>query len=181
MTPITTEFMDIAYPMAANLPDLDSLIDTKIDELIRKDFGGPSVTQPRVGVLLVQFLDGNGKSKKKSSWFGHVTEDKPLTPWESWTLNVMCLPLGDVDLPGPGDQALNPAERLLQLSLLSFESALAEVMDLVDHHKHHIPPIMTLDVLPFPYEITIDPKREGTQQLTAEDESWGHYIKKIID
>lgn len=179
VTPITTEFMDIAYPMAANLPDLDSLIDTKIDQLIRKDFGAGD--GPREGQLMIQFLDGNGeKSKKKSSWFGHLTEEKPLAPWESWAINVTCLPLSGVDLPAPGDQAVNRAERLLQLALLSFENALAEVIHLVDHNKHHIPPIMTLEVLPFPYEISIGPSDTSRPQVT-EDESWGHYIKKIID
>lgn len=174
--------MDIAYPMAANLPDLDSLIDTKIDQLIRNKFAGVSGDGPRRGKLVVQFLDGNGgKSKKKSGWFGQVTEDKARSPWETWTINISCLPLSGVELATPGDQAVNPAERLLQLALLSFESALAEVIDLVDHNKQHIPPIMTLDVLPFPYEITIDPTSDDPRAQEIDDESWGHYIKKIID
>lgn len=186
VTPTTNEFMDIAYPMAANLADLDSHIDSKIDELIKKDFGSSSnAAQPRVGQLVTRFLDTNAtKAKKKSGWFGHVTEDKPGSlVWETWIVNVNCLPMGSADQTVPGDQTVNPAERMLQLSLLSFENALAEVMDLVDQHKAHIPPIMTLDVLPFPYEINIDPQSEtvSVQPPAADDESWGHYIKKIID
>lgn len=179
ITPVTNEFMDIAYPLAANSADLDSLIDLKIDELIKKNFGPTAnSTEPRVGLLTVQFLDGNSKSKKRSGWFGHVANEPPDQVWESWTINVNCLPMNSAELI-PGDQSLNPAERLLQLLLLSFENALVEVMDLADQHKHHIPPIMTLDVLPFPYEIKVDP--ELKQPPAADDESWGHYIKKIID
>lgn len=176
--------MDVAYPMAANLADLDSLIDVRIEELIKKDFGaGASSTLPRVGQLVIQFLDSNAtKAKKKSGWFGHVTEDETRPRvWETWVVNVNCLPLGASDQVVPGDQTVNPAERVLQLSLLSFESALNEVTDLVDSHKAHIPPIMTLDVLPFPYEIKIDPRAEVGRPPPADDESWGHYIKKIID
>lgn len=180
ITPVTNEFMDVAYPMAADLPDLDALIDTRIDELIKRDFAA-STTQPRVGQLVVQFFDATTtKTKKKSGWFGHVTEIRSLDqPWESWVINVNCLPIGS-ELPVPGDQLLNPAERTLQLSLQSFEKALAEVMDLVDQHRSHIPPIVTLDVLPFPYEIRIDPE-EVHQPPPADDESWATYIKKLLE
>lgn len=183
VTPITNEFMNVAYPLAANMADLDSLIDTKIDDLIKKDFGpAANSNESRVGQLVVQFYDGNAsKAKKRSGWFGQVASDKPDLVWESWTINVNCLPMNSADQNIPGDQSLNPAERLLQLLLLSFENALVEVMDIVDQHKQHIPPIMTLDVLPFPYEIKIDPSLETDKPPAADDESWGHYIKKIID
>lgn len=175
VTPTTNEFIDIPYPMAVGLPDLDSLIDQKIDQLIKKDFGPPhAAAAPSVGQLVVAFLDKN-KLKKKSGWFGHSKDDaKDLVRWELWIINVNCFP---VALAKP-DKA-NTSERLLQLSLASFEDNLLEIMTHVDKNKAHIPPILTLDVSPFPYEIEIDPV--GAPPPAADDESWRHYVERIMD
>lgn len=171
--------MDIAYPMAADMPDLDSLIDHKIDQLIKKDF---TLNKSSVGQIVVLFLHKSpSKTKKKSGWFGHVRDDESeeAAAWETWILNVNCLPMSTEVVFG--DISLNSAERLLQLSLLSFEDNLLQIMDLVDKHKDHIPPIMTLDVSPFPYKIEIDPGVETKQPPSPNDESWGRYIKKMLD
>lgn len=168
--------MDVPYPMALGLPDLDSLIDHRIDQLIRKDFSSSSTSGPSAGQLAIVFLDKDGK-KKKLGWFGSKDDDPHASKWESWFINVNCLPLSSANAVS-GDDNLNKAERLLQLSIASFEENLLEIMTLVDKSKDHIPPIMTLDVSPFPYEIVVDPKG---QPPAADDETWSQYIKKIMD
>ena len=36
ITPVTNEFMNVSYPMANNLPDLDSLIDEKVNRILNQ-------------------------------------------------------------------------------------------------------------------------------------------------
>lgn len=162
VTPITNELMDIPYPMAAECPDVDSLIDHKIDLLIKQCFTSshhPPI--PTYGQVIVLFAHKDpSRTKKKSGWFGHVKElaSEDMQIWEKWILNVNCLPIsGETGDISEGDGIMNNAERLLHLSAASFESNLLRILDIVDKHRSHVPPILTLDVAPFPYEITIGP------------------------
>ncbi|XBA47259.1 hypothetical protein SBP28_001726 [Candidozyma auris] len=96
IAPSSHEFMGVTYPVASNLPDVDSLFDQKIDQLIKKDFGSAdSLRQPKVGQLLISFHKNPSKIKKKSSWFGHLKDDvsQETTVWESWRINVNCRPV----------------------------------------------------------------------------------------
>lgn len=151
VVPSTCDFMDVAYPVAANMPDLDTLIDQRIDELIKREFA--AVRAAKRALLSVSFFDS--ATKKKLGWFG-LGDDKRR--WETWSIAVTCLPVGAEQLPA---------------SLKLFEEAVARVWDLVDKHKEHIPPIVTLDTAPFPYVISL-----GAE---PHDETWGRYIKKMLD
>lgn len=168
--------------MASDCPEIDSLIDHRIDQLIKESFtSSQNAPSPMLGQVAVLFgVKDLSKSKKKSGWFGHVKEqvsdDMPI--WEKWYLNVKCLPISsDPGTLSEGDGIMNNAERLLQLSAASFESNLLQTLDIVDRHRSHIPPILTLDVAPFPYFITVSPSKA----VKTEDETWGHLIKKMMD
>lgn len=185
--PAISEFLQVPYPTAAGLPELEAAIDTKVDELIKARFGGVAHARtPSVGQLVVQFAHKSpGKPRKRTGWFAHVILDAPEKPvlWELWLINVKCLPLTHRELlpelavlPG-----MNNAERLLHLSMLSFEANVLEIVALADTHKEHIPPIMTLDVAPFPYEIVVGDEWGGKRPPAADDESWMHYIKKLVE
>lgn len=168
--------------MAEGLPDLDSLIDQKIDRLVKKDF--LSAEDSSIGQLVIAFLHKELAKKKKVGWFGHAKEDglSVSARWETWIINVNCLPKSPEipRLAGPlPSNVMNTAEQLLHLSALSFEDNLNEILTLVDRHKGHIPPIMTLDVSPFPYEIEIDPST--TTKKAPDDDTWAQYIKKLLD
>ncbi|QEL59674.1 hypothetical protein CJJ09_001756 [Candidozyma auris] len=159
IAPSSHEFMGVTYPVASNLPDVDSLFDQKIDQLIKKDFGSAdSLRQPKVGQLLISFHKNPSKIKKKSSWFGHLKDDvsQETTVWESWRINVNCRPVPP-------------------------ESLSADTSSVHDRGQRSYSPITTLDVSPFPYEIEIDPKSPKKPPPPPDDESWGNYIKKMLD
>lgn len=185
--PVTNEFLEVPYPMVTGAPDIDSKIDSKVDELIKLRFSLPShSSEPSVGQIVVLFSQKvAAKSKKRSGWFGHVKEEPPASTacWESWTINVNCLPLlyQEHQQPSSAGNTVNPGETLLRLSALSFESTVSEIMELADKHKDHIPPIMTLDVCPFPFDIATDPLSAAKLPPAADDETWAQYIKKLME
>lgn len=171
--------MDVPYPVAADSPDIDFLIDQTIDRLIKECLTSLGHT-PMCGQVNVLFsVKDPSKPKKKSGWFGHVKElaSKDMPVWEKWTVNVNCLSIsGDTDTLSDGDGIMNRAERLLHLSATSFESNLLRIIELVDKHKSHVPPILSLDVAPFPYTISV-----SSADKRPDDETWGDFIKKIMD
>ncbi len=176
ITPVTNEFMNVTYPLASNLPDLDSLIDEKINKLIHS-----LKEPPNRGKIEIQFLgksntsSGNkNNNKKKSGWFSNSTyiEKEELKTWEVWRIEIEVLPLDQTN-------------KNINTSIRSFEGNMGKIYDIIDKYKEHIPPITSLDSAPFPYRILI-PSLSGstsdksTQTLEGE-EGWGTYIKKILD
>lgn len=177
ITPTTNEFLDVVYPMAADQPELDAEINRKVDQLIKKHLVTLSQAQTLVGVLAILFMDENhAKAKKKSGWFGHITEGKQESyAWESWVILVECTPFSSPEHLGSN------VNSMFTPSIASFEENIEAITSLVDRHKDHIPPIMTLDVAPFPYKIEVLPTAPSEHKNSGEDESWSHYIKKMID
>lgn len=165
ITPATSDFFSITYPTAANLPDVDTLIDERIADAIRQYFDRNGPQETPSGRIVVQFFDKRtSKSKKKTGWFGQGKPDDTLDLWELWVLNVACVAEGPLD-----DHAL---------SVASFKHNLGRIIEIADSHKDHIPPITSLESLPFPYAIDVDKPLEYT---TAQDEGWGRYIKRMMD
>lgn len=140
--------------MAANSPDLDVLIDIKIDQFIKL-----RLQESNKGIIVIQFLDKSRQHKKKTGWFGKLDLEE-LKVWESWVLTINCLPAGSVDH---------------RSTITNFEECLRKIMDDCDTHKDHIPAITSLDISPFEYSINVGDDGQGV------DESWGKYIKKILD
>ena len=84
--------MNVSYPMANNLPDLDSLIDEKVNRILNQ------ITEvSNQAKINVQFLS-KSSNKKKTGWFGNSTYNAQddLVVWESWLINVESLPLDQV-------------------------------------------------------------------------------------
>ncbi|KAK6459489.1 autophagy-related protein [Scheffersomyces xylosifermentans] len=217
ITPVTNEFLNITYPMAADLPDLDSQIDDKINQLIRRSFDSNGSTKTaKTGHIAIQFLDKNkSKSKKKTGWFAKAEDSEELKVWEIWIIQVQCLPLdepqsgaqesnsnnnssGNANNSGNGNSSTshtgtnnnnnnhnnNSLSPSIQISISSFEENLTRVIDIADSHKNHIPPIMTLESSPFPYVISLhlpEKVKEYKGEGNEEEESWGKYIKKMLD
>ncbi|EGV65071.1 hypothetical protein PSN45_004958 [Yamadazyma tenuis] len=187
ITPAMCEFLGVPYPVASDLPDLDSLVDEKIDQLIRMGFSfnntdliSPLNAEVKYGVVTVRFLDlPTTKSKKKTGWFGQGKSDDEvdLKLWESWIIQIKCLP---VLSESSSDKKLHQADHHLDpnvaASVSSFEDNLLKIIDIADSHKDHIPPITSLESAPFPYVINV----ELLERKPSEDESWGSYIKKIL-
>ncbi|CAI5757051.1 unnamed protein product [Candida verbasci] len=207
VTPMDQEFLEITYPMASNLPDLDSLIDDKISKFLQYIDRNPITTSNGniKHTINIEFYNTKdkpatttttttattttttGSSRRKSSgWFGGSSrkDDKQLDRsncWEIWLINVEILPMNKITpLPHPinTNYQLSPN---IEKSRNSFESNLLKIYDLVDEYKDHIPPITSLDSAPFPYEININDKQRVSTVEGNPDDSWGTYIKKILD
>lgn len=168
------------------------MIDEKVDQLLRKYFhpsasseqqqqevspyglvsSNPGIYEDRNvkwGHVKIRFFDKQvTKSKKKTGWFGQGknddTEDTKL--WETWIINIKCLPLD------------NQFESPMKVSAHSFEETLLKIITIADTNKEHIPPITSLDTSPFPYTIDVEQELEAAND---DDASWGTYIKKILD
>lgn len=179
----------------ADLPDLDSLIDERINRLIKKRFDNSTIEKQddyTMGLVVVEFLDKRvTKPKKKTGWFGQgkSSETEDLKLWECWIINVKCLSISKTESP---KQRLGNSMGLTQekevpnhnisTSIDSFENNLRKVIDIADNHKDHIPPITSLESSPFPYTIDVDRKVSSDMNYsTGEDDSWGGYIKKMLD
>ncbi|KGR02937.1 hypothetical protein MG1_01183 [Candida albicans GC75] len=169
ITPVTNEFMNVSYPMANNLPDLDSLIDEKVNRILNQ------ITEvSNQAKINVQFLS-KSSNKKKTGWFGNSTYNVQdnLVVWESWLINVESLPL---------DQVSNGESKNVQTSIQNFANNLTRIYDIADKFKEHIPPITSLDSAPFPYKIIIPEKKsDHNRDYHTGEEGWGTYIKKILD
>lgn len=207
------EFLDIPYPMADNMTDLDTLIDERINSLIKKVFqetspslsrttqrgssGGSGAADDRIktGQVMIQFYDVMKKQKRKSGWFGLTKEENEEQKiWESWIINVNCIPIDEKSSGNGGnnqqllqqqsnnDGDTNSRSSAIDISITSFEENLHTIIDIADAHKDHIPPIMSLESSPFPYSIDVgETISRGANYTTTEEESWGKYIKKMLD
>lgn len=160
--------------MANNLPDLDSKIDERINQLIKTEFNNANIDAN--GNVIIQFFDKNVKSKK-SGWFSQGKR-ADLLLWESWVIDVKCLAISNQkSAEDSGVLASN-----IKLSTKSFEDNISKIGEIVDTHKSHIPPITSLDSSPFPHEIYINKKEADMNYTTSkEEEGWGKYIKKMLD
>lgn len=180
ITPSTNEFFEIPYPFASDLPELDSLIDEKINQLIHDKFNyfhrdmieQLNSDDVKYGQLSIQFFDNNPQVKKKTGWFGQG-KDHNAKVWESWIIQVKCIPMAHTESSA---NSINSDENVL-ISIKSFEANLNKINDIADTHKDHIPPITSLESSPFPYSIDLESKLD----YNVEDQSWGGYIRKILD
>lgn len=143
--------MGITYPIATNVPAIDTQIDFKIDQLV-KQLDRDRATSSQIKII---FQD---KSRKKTGWFSK--EDELI--WECWKINVNC-------------QSIDKKNQLkIDQYVQDFESNVFKIIDIIDTHKEHIPAITSLESSPFPFSIEI------SKPDKKDDESWGDYIKKIL-
>lgn len=165
--------------MAEDQTEIDSDIDERINELVK---GLEPSTTTKMPAIVVLFLEKDPfKAKKKTGWFGQTKHSQDLKAWELWTVETYCIfegqrgfnqPLAMVDAPD------------MTASTRSFESALNKIIDYADANKHHIPPISSLDSCPFPCTIEVWPHGvpgSTPAQPANADDTWGNYIKKMLD
>lgn len=107
----------------------------------------------KMGQVVIKFLDKKvTKSKKKTGWFGQgkSSDSEDLKLWESWTINVKCLPIikesvGDKQVlektPGPIKVTdMKSYEQNVAISINSFENNMRKIIDIADSQKDYIPP-----------------------------------------
>ncbi|KAF6069388.1 hypothetical protein FOB64_003041 [Candida albicans] len=163
ITPVTNEFMNVSYPMANNLPDLDSLIDEKVNRILNQ------ITEvSNQAKINVQFLS-KSSNKKKTGWFGNSTYNAQddLVVWESWLINVESLPL---------DQVSNGESKNVQTSIQNFANNLTRIYDIADKFKEHIHQSHRLIVLRSPTKLLSQRKSHITIVTTTQAKKAGELI-----
>ncbi|KAH8600806.1 autophagy-related protein [Bisporella sp. PMI_857] len=137
--PRTRDVLDLTLPVVEDA-ELETLIDQRTATLIRQlDTSSYNNAGPR-GSLVVSFLE----KRRKKGWFpGRGDED---LCWESWTL--------EVTLSTPETETERAKVRKAMEAMLL--KAAMKIVTLVNTYKDHIPPIMTSEANPFPYQITVN-------------------------
>lgn len=170
--------------------ELNSLIEDKVNYFAKKAESIGSVASniennERVFVehMTVRFYDKKvTKSKKKIGWFGQgrSSETDDVNPWETWVIKVKLLPVPEAKNDSRSDKKeCSLMEENQNITSASFHSTLRKIIDICDSHKDHIPPITSSESSPFPYSIGVSNEDSGSSPY--EQESWGKYIKKILD
>lgn len=149
--PASIEVLDLTLPFVQD-PELETLIDTRVGQLIRQLSSTTSPQSSIRGQLVVQFFE---KKKRKAGaglgWFSGGAKGEEEICWERWTL--------EVTLATPKSET----ERIKSAKAIgsSLQKTAMKVIQMVNKDKEHIPPITTSDANPFPYTVELNPRVEG--------------------
>ncbi|KAL4890472.1 DUF1649-domain-containing protein [Aspergillus ambiguus] len=157
--PSTFDVLDFTLP-AINDVDLDTLIDSRINALVRQhsapttqDTTTTTTTGGGVrGRLAVEFYEK--KRRRSGIWFGGLAgKAEEEVCWEVWNL--------DVTVATPRTESERGKVRKAMENML--QKAALKILAVVNRDKDHIPPITTSDSNPFPYRIVLNPRPDGWQ------------------
>lgn len=87
MKPAYLEVLDFTLPLVAD-PELETLIDTRVGQLIRQL---PSTSSPKSsarGSLVVEFFEKKRRKAAGLGWFSSGAKGEEEVCWESWCLEV---------------------------------------------------------------------------------------------
>ncbi|KAI1384684.1 DUF1649-domain-containing protein, partial [Hypoxylon trugodes] len=161
LTPRSREVLDIMLPYVEDA-ELDTMIEKRAAELAREldatttpttthlhahphSSRVPTATGGR-GNISVQFFE----KKRRKVWYMRGGGDEEVC-WESWTVKVT------VAEPRTESERAK-VRRAMEQTLLT---AAMKIVTCVNSHKDHIPPILTSEANPFPYQITVNQKDAG--------------------
>ena len=153
--PSTHDVLDLTLPYVSE-DDVEDLVEKRAASLVRQLDTASTQTSPQYssnkngrGQLVLQFLE---KKRRKSGWF--VTKADEETVWENWIIDVTLM-------SARGEIEAGRNRRRMERSL---QEAAMKVVNTVNGHKSHIPPITTNEANPFPYQILVNPKNDGWGQ-----------------
>ena len=160
------EVLDYTLPLVAD-PELETLIDTRVGQLIRQLSSTSSPKSSVRGSLLVQFFEKKRRKGGGLGWFtGGAKGDEEIC-WESWCLEVtLATPkteIGRLTTPkfkrGPGiaDDSKERSKVMKAIESTVQKTAM-KIITLVNQDKDHIPPITTSETNPFPFHIDLNPR-----------------------
>ncbi|KAK4501658.1 hypothetical protein PRZ48_007467 [Zasmidium cellare] len=145
LIPSTHEILDTTLPFISE-DDIDTLIETRTNQLLRALDAAPSTRTP--SLLQINFLE---RKRRKSGWF--VTKADEETVWETWYISVELMTA----------RSEPEAQRNRRLMERQLQKAAMKVIGIVNRERAHIPPITTNESNPFPYQIVVNPSgKEGT-------------------
>ncbi|KAG8532104.1 uncharacterized protein KY384_003741 [Bacidia gigantensis] len=132
-------------------PELETLIDTRVGQLVRQLNSTSSPKSSIRGTLTVHFFE---KKRRKGSsglgWFTTAKGDEEIC-WEKWTLEVT------LATPRTEDERI----KVMRAIGSSLQKTAMNIVTIVNRDKEHIPLITTYESNPFPYSIDINPRVEG--------------------
>ncbi|KAL8782022.1 MAG: hypothetical protein Q9203_000036 [Teloschistes exilis] len=150
MRPSSLEVLDLTLPVVAD-PELETLIETRVGQLVRQLSSTSSSTGGSRGELDVRFYE---KRRRKASglggWLTGTGKSDDEVCWEVWKLKITLT---------------NPRTETERVTLLraegpSLHKTAMSIVKIVNRDKDHIPPITTSETNPFPYEILLNPRAE---------------------
>ncbi len=184
IVPLSRDLLDLTLPAIDDV-DLETLIDQRASALVRElgsGDGRAGVAGGGVGIgrggagggygdgrgtsggtraqVAVQFYE---KRRRKASGYtgfnlfrgrGESNGGDEEVCWEQWTLDVtLATPRTETD-----------AIKVRRAMEKSLHKTTMKIIDIVNRDKNHIPPIMTTEGNPFPYQILVNPKNDGWGQ-----------------
>jgi len=143
--PKTRDVLDLTLPVVDDV-ELETLIDQRTAALIRQIDTTSNLhsTGGVRGQIAVQFFE----KRRRKAWF---TKGEEEICWEQWTL--------DVTLATPRTESERAKVRNAMETML-LKTAM-KIVTTVNLDKDHIPPIMTSETNPFPYQISTNPRGDG--------------------
>ncbi|KAK8114793.1 autophagy-related protein [Apiospora kogelbergensis] len=158
LVPETREVLGLSVPYV-NDAELDTMIAKRTSELHREvvinnshhhssnnNSGGGGR-----GTISVQFLE----KKRRKTWYMRPSGDEEVC-WERWTVKVT---VAEPKTETERAKVRNAMETTLRGTVL-------KIVDIVNQHKDHIPPITTTDANPFPYQIVVNQKEDSSGWAT---------------
>jgi autophagy-related protein 101 len=115
------------------------------------------------GLMAVQFFE----KKRRKAWF---TKGEEEVCWEQWTLDVtLATPRTESGMKTlrlwcwdvTDDFTLLERAKVRKAMEAMLIKAAMKIVTTVNREKDHIPPITTSEANPFPYQIVINPNRDG--------------------
>ena len=141
------------------------------------------LTQSQTGRAQVAITFYETRKKRKSVAYFWGKPDEEIC-WESWTLDITCAtPRTESgrlrERKGHKRMVLFVSKLILLFFLIpkmrpksapamekSLQKAAMKIINIVNMDKDHIPPIMTGESNPFPYQITVNPKLDAPKKHT---------------
>ncbi|MCJ1386833.1 hypothetical protein MMC17_009961 [Xylographa soralifera] len=150
LRPSTIEVLDLTLPFVTD-PELQTLIDTRVYQLVRQLSSTTSPNSSVRGQIGVQFFEKRRRKAGGLGWFTGGTKTEEEICWEIWRL--------EVTLATPKTET--ERAKVTKAMEMTLQKTALKIVAIVNQNKDHIPPITTSETNPFPYQINLNPRIEG--------------------
>ncbi|KAI5806656.1 autophagy-related protein [Peziza echinospora] len=138
--PTTRDLLDLTLPYVDD-PELLTQIEEKTAALIRSIENTGTTTSK--GQIAVQFFE---RRTAKRIWFSSKSEKEVC--WEQWIITVTLVhPRTDAE-----------RNRIRHQMESNLQNAVMQIIKNTTFHRDHIPPIVSSEKNPFPYQIIVQPR-----------------------
>ncbi|MCJ1247216.1 hypothetical protein MMC30_004430 [Trapelia coarctata] len=147
LRPSTIEVLDLTLPFVTD-PELETLIDTRVYQLVRQLSSTTSPNSSVRGQIGVQFFEKRRRKAGGLGWFTSGGKAEEEICWEIWRL--------EVTLATPKTET--ERTKVIKAMEMTLQKTAMKIVGIVNQNKDHIPPITTSETNPFPYQINLNPR-----------------------